>query len=150
MRPGSALVSPSATMASPSPQFNPCKKQRASTLPIPKPGSISALRSKKQATAQEPLLPSPRRTTQPQRTPYVSKPPKDWRASGDSQPRNIALAILTQNDDGPAAVATHDDRLRETILNAAAVSIACLVFLAIALYQLTLPGLYADEAFDVI
>lgn len=60
------------------------------------------------------------------------------------------MAILTQNDNGHAAVATHDDSMRETILNAAAVSLACLVFLAIALYQLTLPGLYADEAFDVI
>lgn len=59
------------------------------------------------------------------------------------------MAILKHND-GPAAVAAHDDRLRETILNAAAVSLACLLFLAIALYQLTLPGLYADEAFDVI
>jgi hypothetical protein len=60
------------------------------------------------------------------------------------------LAILTHRDNTPAAVAAPDTPLRETILNAAAVSLACLVFLAIALYQLTLPGLYADEAFDVI
>ena len=62
------------------------------------------------------------------------------------------MAILTHHDNAPApaAVAAPDTRLRETILNAAAVSLACLVFLAIALYQLTLPGLYADEAFDVI
>ncbi len=60
------------------------------------------------------------------------------------------MALLTHHDDAPAAMAAPDTRLRETILNAAAVSLACLVFLAIALYQLTLPGLYADEAFDVI
>lgn len=62
------------------------------------------------------------------------------------------MALLTHHDNAQALAvdAGHDGRLRETILNAAAVSLACLVFLAIALYQLTLPGLYADEAFDVI
>jgi Dolichyl-phosphate-mannose-protein mannosyltransferase len=40
--------------------------------------------------------------------------------------------------------------VRETLLNAGVVSLACLIFLALALYQLDLPGLYADEAFDVI
>jgi hypothetical protein len=83
---------------------------------------------------------------------YASKRLKDWRASSDAQARNVTLAILTQHDtaQAPAVDAGQDARVRETILNAATVSLACLVFLAIALYQLTLPGLYADEAFDVI
>ncbi|HST05103.1 MAG TPA: glycosyltransferase family 39 protein [Chloroflexia bacterium] len=42
------------------------------------------------------------------------------------------------------------DSTRETLLNAGAISLACLIFLALALFQLDLPGLYADEAFDVI
>ncbi|MEP6776211.1 MAG: glycosyltransferase family 39 protein, partial [Chloroflexota bacterium] len=62
----------------------------------------------------------------------------------------MAILMHRDNAEAPAVDAGHDTRLRETILNAAAVSLACLVFLAIALYQLTLPGLYADEAFDVI
>ena len=36
------------------------------------------------------------------------------------------------------------------MLDAGIVALSCLVFLGLALYQLELPGLYADEAFDVI
>lgn len=39
---------------------------------------------------------------------------------------------------------------REHLLDLVVVSIACVVFLAISLYQLDLPGLYTDEAYDVI
>ncbi|MEO8284813.1 MAG: glycosyltransferase family 39 protein [Chloroflexota bacterium] len=47
----------------------------------------------------------------------------------------------------PLAVGT---ALRETMLDAAVVAVSCLVFLGLCLYQLQLPGLYPDEAFDVI
>jgi 4-amino-4-deoxy-L-arabinose transferase-like glycosyltransferase len=36
------------------------------------------------------------------------------------------------------------------MLDTAVVALSCLMFLALALYHLQLPGLYADEAFDVI
>jgi hypothetical protein len=36
------------------------------------------------------------------------------------------------------------------MLDAAVVTAACIVFLGLCLYQIQLPGLYADEAFDVI
>src|SRR5437763_1392890 len=39
---------------------------------------------------------------------------------------------------------------RGVLLDALAVSVACIVFLALCLYQLDLPGLYPDEAFDVV
>lgn len=39
---------------------------------------------------------------------------------------------------------------RTTLLDVATVGSACLLFLLLALYQLDLPGLYNDEAFDVI
>ncbi|HKP54204.1 MAG TPA: glycosyltransferase family 39 protein [Chloroflexia bacterium] len=39
---------------------------------------------------------------------------------------------------------------REALLDFVMVGLACLVFLAFSLYQLDLPGLYTDEAYDVI
>lgn len=39
---------------------------------------------------------------------------------------------------------------RVILLDAATVTLACLIFLGMCLYQLDLPGLYNDEAFDVI
>src|SRR5437867_689529 len=39
---------------------------------------------------------------------------------------------------------------REWVLDALCVGAACVVFLALCLYQLDLPGLYTDEAFDVV
>jgi hypothetical protein len=39
---------------------------------------------------------------------------------------------------------------REALLDFVIVGLACLVFLALSLYQLDLPGLYTDEAYDVI
>src|SRR5262245_9968019 len=39
---------------------------------------------------------------------------------------------------------------RGALLDVLAVSVACVVFLALCLYQLDLPGLYPDEAFDVV
>jgi 4-amino-4-deoxy-L-arabinose transferase-like glycosyltransferase len=47
----------------------------------------------------------------------------------------------------PASV-THTRR--ETWIDFASVSLACLAFFFISIYQLDLPGLYNDEAFDVI
>jgi hypothetical protein len=44
----------------------------------------------------------------------------------------------------------HAGALAEAMLDAGVVALSCLVFLGLALYQLELPGLYADEAFDVI
>jgi hypothetical protein len=40
--------------------------------------------------------------------------------------------------------------LAAAMLDAGIVALSCLVFLGLALYHLELPGLYADEAFDVI
>ncbi len=45
---------------------------------------------------------------------------------------------------------TLPDALRSTLLDAAFVGVACVLFLGLSLYQLQRPGLYADEAFDVI
>jgi hypothetical protein len=64
----------------------------------------------------------------------------------------LATLALAGNPQAPTVPNTVKDnsRLREALLNAAVLSLACLIFLAVALYQITLPGLYADEAFDVI
>ena len=49
-----------------------------------------------------------------------------------------------------AAPASRIAALREAWIDFATVSLACLTFFAICVYQLDLPGLYNDEAFDVI
>jgi hypothetical protein len=63
------------------------------------------------------------------------------------------MASATSADDRNATAegaAATPDSLGATMLDAAVLTTACLVFLALCLYQLQLPGLYADEAFDVI
>ncbi|MDQ3707097.1 MAG: glycosyltransferase family 39 protein [Chloroflexota bacterium] len=49
-----------------------------------------------------------------------------------------------------ATPATRAGTWRETWADVASVSLACLIFFFISVYQLDLPGLYNDEAFDVI
>jgi 4-amino-4-deoxy-L-arabinose transferase-like glycosyltransferase len=49
-----------------------------------------------------------------------------------------------------AATASATATRRETWADIASVTVACLAFFAICVYQLDLPGLYNDEAFDVI
>ena len=45
---------------------------------------------------------------------------------------------------------TEERRWREAALDLGSVGLACVIFLGLALYHLDLPGLYPDEAFDVI
>ncbi len=67
------------------------------------------------------------------------------------------MAISTVAKDAPttseavnALPTTKEDGKRAALLDLLAVTVACAVFLSICLYQITLPGLYTDEAFDVI
>lgn len=48
------------------------------------------------------------------------------------------------------APATETARRRAVVLDLIALAVGCAIFLGISLYQLELPGLYPDEAFDVI
>src|SRR4051794_30012959 len=62
-------------------------------------------------------------------------------------------ATLPIIEEAPAATLTGEPTpagKRTYLLDVAIVSLACLLFLGICLYQLNLPGLYPDEAFDVI
>src|ERR1043165_5247874 len=45
---------------------------------------------------------------------------------------------------------TNTTARRIVLLDALIIAVACVVFLALCLYQLELPGLYPDEAFDVV
>jgi hypothetical protein len=63
------------------------------------------------------------------------------------------VATLTATDPGVAArerAFALPESLRSAMLDAMIVIAACIVFLGISLYQIQLPGLYTDEAFDVI
>jgi 4-amino-4-deoxy-L-arabinose transferase-like glycosyltransferase len=65
------------------------------------------------------------------------------------------MSQATVQNEGTPTVADHITPIastggRETILDVVSVGLACVIFLAISLYQLDLPGLYTDEAYDVI
>lgn len=60
------------------------------------------------------------------------------------------LTFTTRPLASPARAVTVNANRRTTIIDAATVAFACLTFFGICVYQLNLPGLYPDEAFDVI
>jgi hypothetical protein len=74
-------------------------------------------------------------------------------ASGTEFVKRMSLA--TVQTEATEIVADHTTPLasvsrRETLIDVVSVGLACIIFLAVALYQLDLPGLYTDEAYDVI
>jgi hypothetical protein len=65
------------------------------------------------------------------------------------------MSLATVQNEATETVADHSESVaslskRETVLDVLSVGLACIIFLAISLYQLDLPGLYTDEAYDVI
>src|SRR5438105_9103717 len=63
----------------------------------------------------------------------------------------ISSTAAREGATAPAAVSARETAARrEWVLDAVCVGAACVVFLALCLYQLDLPGLYTDEAFDVV
>src|SRR4051812_2980996 len=66
----------------------------------------------------------------------------------------MSSPTVSQNESSSTSVAIESQPrsvgLRENIIDTLLVGACCLLFLGMCLYQLNLPGLYPDEAFDVI